>query len=150
MSNFTTADIAAMRKRIADKLDVEPLADYKAAYGTKAKGKTEPRDRGMNKTEARYAAHLEREKSAGRILFYDYECMKVRLADTCGYTSDFMIMDADGHIIFADTKAYWQKQGKPGITDDALVKMKVVGERYWMFTFKAVWEVDGVWHERTF
>lgn len=136
-----------MRKRIAAGAKPSPVVE---AVIPSAKGKTAPRDRGMNGTEAKYAKHLKAEMIAGRILWFDFECMKLRLADKCFYHPDFMVMDADGHIIFADTKALWKSIGKPGITEDALIKMKGVAEKYPMFTFKATWEQDGIWKERIF
>lgn len=145
---MTEAELKAMQQRVKEKAQGTEQQPFCAVV--KAKGKTQPRDRGMNGEERKYAAHLEAEKRADRILFYDFECMKIRLSDTSGYSPDFMVMDCDGHIIFVDVKAYWKKQGKPGITEDSLQKMKNAGEKYPMFTFKAVWCVDGVWHERVF
>lgn len=147
MASFSDKDLADMRKRIADKS--KPATVLEAVMPA-AKGKTAPRDRGMNSTEAKYARHLKDEVIAGRILWFDFECMKIRLADRCFYNPDFMVMDADGHIIFVDTKALWKSIGKPGITEDALIKMKGVAEKYPMFTFKATWEQDGIWKERIF
>ena len=116
----------------------------------KASLSTEPRDRGMNKTEARYADYLDALKCMGVLLWYAFETVKLRLADDMTYTPDFVILWADGGMSFVDVKAYWAKKGKPGITEDSLAKMKMAGEIYWMFTVKATWEFEGVWHERVF
>lgn len=147
MGSFSDKDLADMRRRIADKMKPSSVVE---AVTPRAKGNVHERDRGMNKTEMAYRRHLEGEKREGRILWFDYECMKLRLADRCFYTPDFMVMDADGHIIFVDTKALWKSIGKPGIAEDALIKMKGVAEKYPMFTFKATWEQDGIWKERIF
>jgi len=52
----------------------------------------------MDKSEAAYAAFLESEKHAGRVLWYRFEGLKLRLADNTFYTPDFAVLasDADG------------------------------------------------------
>lgn len=40
----------------------------------------------MNSGEKRYAEHLEREKHAGRVLWWKFEGIKLRLADNTFYT----------------------------------------------------------------
>lgn len=146
---FTKEEAEALQKRVIDNriLKQYPVTPKEAF---KVKARTDPKDRGMNKTEAKYAKHLEYEKSAGRILFYGFESMRIRLADLCGYTPDFMVIDIDGHIEFHDTKAYYKNKKKPGITDDALIKMKVAAEQYPFFRILATWERDGVWEQRVF
>ena len=116
----------------------------------KVAGKTEPRDRSMNKEEAKYALRLEAMKSQGRIIRYRFEAVKLRLADRTYLTMDFMVQLPSGLIEFHDVKAFWKKAGKVGIEEDANVKMKVAAEQYPEWTFKAVWEKGGDWQERTF
>lgn len=115
-----------------------------------ARGVTEPRDRGMNKTEAKYARHLQGEKEAGRINAYWYEGWKIRIADNCYWTPDFVVIDCDGFVEWHDCKAYWRKAGKVGITDDAAVKMKAAAEIYPQVKVLATWEQDGIWKQRIF
>ena len=108
-------------------------------------------ERDMNKTEARYKEHLEKEKLAGRIAFFDFECFKLRLADGCLYIPDFMVVDMDGYIELHDVKAKWKKLDKVHIEDDALVKMKTAGKQYPFFRVLAVWEEGpGIWDRRDF
>jgi hypothetical protein len=76
----------------------------------------------MNKTEAAYAAHLECEKQAGRVLWYKFEGMKFRLADSTFYTPDFAVMVSDGNLEAHEVKGHWQ--------DDARVKIKVAAGMY--------------------
>ncbi len=116
----------------------------------KAIGKTEPRERPMNKTEAKYAVRLEAMRSQGRILRYRFEAVKLRLADRTYLTMDFMVQLPGGLIEFHDVKAYWKKAGRVGIEEDANVKMKVAAEQYPEWTFKAVWEKGGDWQEKVF
>ena len=116
----------------------------------KVRANTKPRDRGPNKTEARYMQHLEAEKRAGRVVWYAFEPMSIRLADKCHFTPDFLVVDSEGEVTFVDTKAWWNKQNKPGITDDSLVKLKTAAEQFPIFNFIATWEKDGIWEERMF
>lgn len=79
----------------------------------------------MNRTEAAYALHLEAEKQAGRILWYRFEGVKLRLADKTFLTVDFAVLPADRLLEMHDVK------GSPAIfSDDAKVKMKVAAEAY--------------------
>jgi len=116
----------------------------------RAKGSTNPRDRGMNKTEAKYARYLEQEKQAGRIADYWFEAWKIRIADNCTWLPDFVVIDCDGFLSWRDTKVWWAKAGKVGITEDANVKMKAVAEKYPQVRVIATWEREDVWHEMEF
>ena len=131
----------------------ERIAGSKAAVSgslvptVKAKGKTKPRDRGMNKTEAEYSRYLATRQDVG---WQAFEPIKFRLADNTSYCPDFMTMDHEGGIRFIDTKAWWASSKKVGVTEDSMVKMKVVAEMYPMFAFLMTWKKDGIWHERVF
>lgn len=79
----------------------------------------------MNKTEAAYAANLERRRLAGEVAWFRFEGMKFRLADKTFYSPDFAVMLADGHLEMHEVK------GAAGIfMDDAKVKIKVAAEMY--------------------
>ena len=84
----------------------------------------------MNKTETRYANLLEAQKIAGKILWYGFEPMTLRLAKSTTYKPDFMVMTFDGHLEFHEVKGYW--------LDDARIKIKVAAEKFPMFRFVAV------------
>ena len=71
----------------------------------------------MNKTEQRYAFHLAGLRQAGQIARYDFEPVKLRLADRTFYTPDFRVIIPDGTIEFHEVKGFWR--------DDARVKIKV-------------------------
>ncbi len=83
----------------------------------------------MNKTEQAYASHLEALRAAGRVLWYRFEGLKLRLADNTFYTPDFAVMASDGQLECHEVKGFW--------TDDARVKIKVAAEQY-PLTFLAV------------
>ncbi len=76
----------------------------------------------MNKTETAYASLLEGLKHAGKVLWYRFEGMKLRLADKTFYTPDFAVMRDDGVIELHECKGFWM--------DDARVKIKVAAEMY--------------------
>lgn len=84
----------------------------------------------MNGTEREYAKHLDAEKAAGNIRLYRFEKVKLKLADKCFYTPDFMVIDAEGRIRFDEVKGFWR--------DDAKVKTRVVAEQFPEFRFLIV------------
>jgi len=76
----------------------------------------------MNKTEAAYADFLELRRRAGEILWFKFEGVKLRLADSTFYSPDFAVMLADGSLEMHEVKGFWQ--------DDARVKIKVASDLY--------------------
>ena len=83
----------------------------------------------MNKTEAAYAAHLALLLHAGTIKWFQFDKVKLRLADGCFYTCDFAVMTDADVIEMHEVKGFW--------TDDARVKTKVASSLY-PFRFLAV------------
>jgi len=83
----------------------------------------------LNRTEARYAAHLVALQAAGEILWHRFEGLKLRLADATFYTPDFAVLAADGVLECHEVKGFWN--------DDARVKIKVAAGLY-PFRFLAV------------
>lgn len=77
----------------------------------------------MNKTEAAYAVHLEYRRLQGEVLWFRFEGMKFRLADSTFYTPDFAVMLADNSLECHEVK------GAP-MRDDAAVKLKVAADMY--------------------
>lgn len=96
-------------------------------YRVRASGRRRPEPGRMNGLERDYSLYLEQQKAAGRILWFEFEGMKFRLADKTFYTPDFAVMMADGEIQMHEVKGYWE--------DDARVKIKVAAElfpfRFW-------------------
>jgi len=113
------------------------------AKGLVASGRC--KERGMNKTEAAYAARLELLRRDGEIIWWSYEAIKLRLADNTYYTPDFDVMRADGLLEIHEVKGHWE--------DDARVKIKVAAEQF-PFRFLAVQAVPkskgGGWSVETF
>ena len=76
----------------------------------------------MNKTETAYAQELELRKRYGKIAWFRFEGIKLRLADNTFYTPDFAVMLANGAMELHEVKGFW--------TDDARVKTKVAASLY--------------------
>jgi len=83
----------------------------------------------MNKTEAAYAGHLELERRAGRVQWFKFEGVKLRLADNTFYTPDFLVLAADGVLECHEIKGWW--------ADDARCKIKVAADLF-PFRFRAL------------
>ena len=111
----------------------------KRFYGLVGRGRVH--DKGMNKTEAAYAQHLELLLRAGEIVWFEYESIKLRLAGNTFYTPDFLVMRSDGMLECHEVKGHWK--------DDARVKIKVAAEHK-PFVFKAIKRVKGGWEEEYF
>ena len=96
----------------------------------------------MNKLEAKYAAHLETMRRAGKILLWRFESVKFRLADRTWYTPDFYIMRPDGTVEIHETKGWME--------DDANVKIKTTAEQFPEFVFVLVKERGGKWEYKRY
>jgi len=88
-----------------------------------------PRASKMNKLEAAYAQHLDALRHAGKVLWWKYEAVGLRLADKTFYHPDFMVLTADGVLEIHETKGFMQ--------DDANVKLKVAACSF-PFVFRLV------------
>lgn len=84
----------------------------------------------MNKLEARYAMRLEELRRAGKIVFWKFEAVALRLANRTTYNPDFYLMLVDGSIGFHETKGFWR--------DDARAKIKIATEQFPEWFFVAV------------
>lgn len=113
--------------------------DSGAAAGMHALGRL--RSGEMNKTEKRYADHLEALKTSGDVLWWSFEPMNLRLGAKCFYAVDFLVLLKNGQIEAHEVKGYW--------TDDALVKIKVAAEKF-PFRFVAARWVKKEWEYREF
>jgi len=110
----------------------------------------------MNKTEAAYDAYLGLLLSAGEIDGYKFEGIKLKLADNCFFTPDFLVMAKDGVLELHDTKgttkklrASGEKEAMPWIEEDAKIKLKLVAELY-PFRVFAVFKTNSGWQKLEF
>lgn len=93
---------------------------------------------GMNKWESDYAERLTLMAQAGEIQGYMFECIKLRLANRCWYTPDFMVLTNTGRIELHEVKGFWR--------DDAKVKTKGIAEQFQsLYTFVIVTRSKGHW-----
>jgi hypothetical protein len=77
----------------------------------------------MNRLEAEYAALLESERIAGRVEWWKFDAVKLRLADKTFYTPDFVVLMKNGDLEVHEVKGGF-------IEDDAMVKLKVAAETF--------------------
>ena len=113
--------------------------------GRAGKGKPPAsRTAGMNKTEARYAEHLQALLTAGDITAWWYEPVSWKIAASTHYKPDFLVQYEDGSLEVHEVKA---TRGKDwASTPEAWVKLKVVAEQM-PFRLAVVWQTkDYVWH----
>jgi hypothetical protein len=101
----------------------------------------------MNRTEQRYADHLEMRRLGGEVLWYAFGAISFRLAPKTHYHPDFLVMLADDSLEVHEVKGSVRNRQtgvtKPLVEDDAAVKIKVAAERY-PFRFVMAWEERGV------
>lgn len=91
----------------------------------------------MNGWERQYAAYLDGEILAGRVLWYLFDSLKLRLAPKTFYDTDFLVMVADLGLEIHEVKGHWE--------DDARVKIKVAADKFYPFKFKAITKERGEW-----
>ena len=104
---------------------------------------------GMNKAEAQYASYLSHHPD---VVSWKHEPLSLWLAKDCRFIPDFAVEYKDGSLTLADVKALWS-HGKPGVEDDALVKLKLAGQMYgcWFQVVMTWWDkTTGKWEERVF
>lgn len=95
----------------------------------------------MNKTEQKYYDRLTMLKNEGDVLWFEFEPANLRLADSCFYKIDFLVMTKDLQMEVHEVKGYW--------TDDALVKIKVAAAKF-PFRFIALQYKKKEWVVREF
>ena len=77
----------------------------------------------MNKLEKDYAGYLHALQLGGKVEWYMFDAIKLRLADKTFYTPDFLVMQTDGVIEIHEVKGGF-------IEDDAIVKLKVAAATF--------------------
>jgi hypothetical protein len=100
---------------------------------------TAPVRRGMNGTEAAYAAHLGMRQLAGEIVGWKYEAVKLRLADGAFYKPDFLVILPGGAIELHETKGHWREAAR--------VRFKVARELFAPIVFRAIRKGEGGFYE---
>lgn len=125
MANQRSHTAAALTQKQAESvLRKQAARDRFHALGRLPKGT-------MNKTEAAYAALLDVDKAAGRIVDWKFHPMNVRLAANTFYEVDFLVLDADLRISIHEVKGEYT-------TDKGQMKIKLCAEALPWFKFLKV------------
>lgn len=95
----------------------------------------------MNKTEARYAQHLDALIVAGDVAAWKFESVKIRLAKRTWLTIDFFVWMPDGAVELHEVKG--RKGKRYFATEDSKLKVKVAAEEYPRWTVRIVWPAKG-------
>ena len=95
----------------------------------------------MNKTESDYAEHLKAAQIAGEVACWWFEGIGLKLAPSCHYYPDFLVMLPDGRLEVHEVKARSAKGGYRA-EEDAKVKLKVCAEKF-PFPLIVVWPKQG-------
>jgi len=98
----------------------------------------------MNRTEARYAAHLAATRPHAKVYF---ERVTLKLGHDCRYTPDFLVEEPTTCGCGEDGAAFHEVKG-PHRRDDAMVKLRVAASAFPIFTFYLCEEADGVWRAK--
>lgn len=106
-----------------------------------AKATVKSKYAGMNTLEARYAAYLDVGLREGRVLQWDFEAIKLRLADGAWYTPDFRVILPDGTEEYHETKGFWREAAR--------VRLKVAAELH-PYKFVAIKWVNKQWEREEF
>lgn len=107
----------------------------------KARARALPKGQ-MNKLETRYAGYLELQRHSGAIIAWQFEPVRLLLAEKTSYCPDFMVICRDGTVEFHETKGWW--------AEDARCKTKLAASKFPWFTFVGVTETRGVFEYETF
>lgn len=138
MLRWSPEQFAAHQARVPR--PVAPTAPSKADRAAAALKRMQAKGRlprgTMNKTESRYATHLDQQRLAGAVLWWNFEGIKLMLAKNTSITIDFPVLPDTGVLEMRDVKAR-----KEAITDDARAKMKVAAAMY-PFVFKFVYPAE--------
>jgi hypothetical protein len=94
-----------------------------------------------SKLERDYAARLEHQHREGRILWWSYEPMRLRLAAGAYYKPDFMVIGLNGEVEFHETKGFWREAAR--------LRIKVAADQH-PFLFVAVKRDKRGWSEEQF
>jgi hypothetical protein len=142
MTHWTEQQLAdhLARRGVKGSRAVVDVSDPPFKLPASAQGK--PPVRGMNKTEAAYAEHLQALYVAGRVLWWRFEPIRLRLANGAYYKPDFGVKLLDGSFELHETKGHWREAAR--------VRIKVAAELFPMFRFIAVTRDGGNWKREEF
>lgn len=94
----------------------------------------------MNKLEAGYAAQLQIRQAAGEIAWFEFEPLKLKLADGAYYKPDFVLWMRDGSVQAHECKGFWREAAR--------VRFKVARRVHPWLKFFAVTKANGSYEVR--
>jgi len=156
MSNPTKEQVEEMQRRVeanrSPYIDLSRLDGGVATMNPSvvAKANLAPRKSSMNKSEAAYDQYLDALYKQGRIAYYKFEAVTLKLGDDCRLTMDFLVIGPAGEVEFHDVKAIHRGKKKPHTEDDFQVKIRTACEQFPFFTFCTVWLENGTWHKKVY
>jgi hypothetical protein len=103
----------------------------------------------MNKWETLYNDELKMSLQVGAIRWYDFEPMRLKLAEfttdgeprTIWYTPDFGVMEKTGELWFAEVKGFWREAAR--------VRIKLAASKF-PFRFVAITRDKCEWKKEEF
>jgi hypothetical protein len=111
----------------------------------------------MNRTETKYAEFLWGEQIAGRVLWYLFEGITLKLAEKLRFTPDFAVLRSDGLIELVDckgrtnvTRASGERVEKAYAQDDSRQKAKMAGSLFPFVIVTVFQSKDGTWIREEF
>lgn len=102
-----------------------------------------------NKGERAYGLELAMQRNAGRIAWFAFQAITLKLAHDCRFTGDYFVQYSDGQLEIVDVKG--RKGDGFWCEEDAKIKIRVAAEHFPMFRFVVVWPLkDGGWGRKEF
>jgi hypothetical protein len=127
---MTSADLRILANAMPEKRRAAFLAQLPAE---KAK-----RPRGMNKTEAAFAAELEKCRMAGGVAWYEFESVRLHLGGGATFKPDFPTLLTNGSLVFYEVKGSFCREA-------ARVRIKVAAGKFPHWRFVVVTREGGEW-----
>ena len=115
-------------KLLQDKLGVTLPKRGKAMDGVLALGRLPQGVR--NPLEQEYEEHLMLLQAQGKVLWFEFEPMTLKLAKQTTYTPDFLVQMADRTLELHEVKGRWM--------DDARAKIKIAADMFKVFRFVGI------------
>lgn len=137
----SAADMPPAMRALLERQSVPTAATTPAAPAAKKPRHVKHVAEQMNKTEARYAQHLDALKAAGEVVSWYFEAIKIRLAQRTWLTVDFLVRFADGRVELHEVKG--RKGERYFATEDGKLKVKLAAELYWFWAVRIVWPAKG-------
>ena len=122
---------------------MKPLAAPKA---TRSKVVETPLGTFKSSTEARYAEQLEADRLSHVIESWDYEAIRLKIADDAHYRPDFFVRIHGAKPELREVKGSWKSKN----ARESRVRLKVAASKYREFKFVAVTPCKGGWDREEF